>query len=124
MQLLCSCCISHLECGQDICVLCRPMTADMCGCAGKDYLSQLKLIIQTLGSPSEEELTFVTTPKARAFIRDMKGIEVGPLHSMGTGTSAMEWTSLAAVVAVAVLQLKSFDTSFGGCWTTALSPGE
>ena len=43
---------------------------------GKDYLSQLKLIIQSLGSPSDEELGFVTAPKARAFIRDMKGIEV------------------------------------------------
>ena len=46
---------------------------------GKDYLSQLKLIIQTLGSPSEEELTFVTTPKARAFIREMKGVAVSCL---------------------------------------------
>ncbi|KAK9805436.1 hypothetical protein WJX73_006572 [Symbiochloris irregularis] len=38
---------------------------------GKDYLNQLKLIIATLGTPSDQELEFVTAPKARQFIRDM-----------------------------------------------------
>lgn len=42
---------------------------------GKDYLSQLKIIIEVLGSPSDEELTFVTAPRARQFIRDLKGIQ-------------------------------------------------
>lgn len=44
---------------------------------GKDYLSQLKIIIEVLGSPSDEELTFVTAPRARQFIRDLKGIQAG-----------------------------------------------
>ena len=45
---------------------------------GKDYLSQLKLIIQTLGTPSDAELTFVTAPKARSYIKELKTCEVGP----------------------------------------------
>ena len=45
---------------------------------GKDYLSQLKLIIQTLGTPSDPELTFVTAPKARSYIKELKTCEVQP----------------------------------------------
>lgn len=56
---------------------------------GKDYLSQLRLIVQTLGTPSDEELTFVTTPKAAAFIRDMKGFDVG--------FQALAWAHCACV---------------------------
>ena len=35
---------------------------------GRDYLDQLKLIIKTLGSPVDDELDFITAPKARAYI--------------------------------------------------------
>ena len=31
---------------------------------GKDYIHQLKLIIKTLGSPSDEDLEFISIPKA------------------------------------------------------------
>jgi hypothetical protein len=43
---------------------------------GKDYIDQLKLIIKTLGSPSEEELTFISAPKARAYIQALPTVEV------------------------------------------------
>mmetsp|Transcript_8974 Transcript_8974/g.19210 ORF Transcript_8974/g.19210 Transcript_8974/m.19210 type:complete len:374 (+) Transcript_8974:111-1232(+) len=36
---------------------------------GKDYVDQLKLIIKTLGPPSEDDLTFINSHKARAYIR-------------------------------------------------------
>ena len=36
---------------------------------GKDYIDQLKLIISTLGSPTEEELGFISAPKARTYIQ-------------------------------------------------------
>lgn len=36
---------------------------------GKDYVDQLKLIVKTLGPPSEDDLTFITSQKARAYIR-------------------------------------------------------
>lgn len=36
---------------------------------GKDYVDQLKLIIRTLGPPSEDDLTFINSHKARAYIR-------------------------------------------------------
>lgn len=36
---------------------------------GKDYVDQLKLIIKTLGAPSEDDLSFINSSKARAYIR-------------------------------------------------------
>ena len=43
---------------------------------GKDYIHQLKLIIKTLGSPSDEDLEFISIPKARAFIKAMPRVQV------------------------------------------------
>ena len=43
---------------------------------GKDYVDQLKLIIKTLGPPSEDDLTFITSHKARAYIRALPPAEV------------------------------------------------
>mmetsp|Transcript_10804 Transcript_10804/g.37522 ORF Transcript_10804/g.37522 Transcript_10804/m.37522 type:complete len:368 (+) Transcript_10804:260-1363(+) len=36
---------------------------------GKDYIHQLNLIIQVLGSPGEEDLDFIQSQKARSYIR-------------------------------------------------------
>jgi serine/threonine protein kinase len=36
---------------------------------GKDYIDQLKIIIRTLGTPSDEELGFISASKARAYIQ-------------------------------------------------------
>lgn len=44
---------------------------------GKDYIDQLKLIIRTLGTPSDEELGFITAPKARTYIRGLAAVQVG-----------------------------------------------
>jgi hypothetical protein len=43
---------------------------------GKDYVDQLKLIIKTLGPPSEDDLTFINSQKARAYIRALPPSEV------------------------------------------------
>lgn len=43
---------------------------------GKDYVDQLKLIIKTLGPPSEDDLTFINSSKARAYIRALPQQEV------------------------------------------------
>ncbi|KAL6777617.1 MAPK3 [Auxenochlorella protothecoides x Auxenochlorella symbiontica] len=42
---------------------------------GKDYIDQLKLIIRTLGTPSDEELGFITAPKARTYIRGLAAVQ-------------------------------------------------
>lgn len=47
---------------------------------GTDYLAQLRLICQKLGRPSHQELDFVTSEKARAFMLDLPEEEV-PLLS-------------------------------------------
>eukprot|EP00199_Chlamydomonas_sp_CCMP681_P001746 CAMPEP_0119107322 /NCGR_PEP_ID=MMETSP1180-20130426/9639_1 /TAXON_ID=3052 ORGANISM="Chlamydomonas cf sp, Strain CCMP681" /NCGR_SAMPLE_ID=MMETSP1180 /ASSEMBLY_ACC=CAM_ASM_000741 /LENGTH=374 /DNA_ID=CAMNT_0007092793 /DNA_START=104 /DNA_END=1225 /DNA_ORIENTATION=- len=46
---------------------------------GKDYVDQLKLIIKVLGPPSDEDLTFITSIKARAYIRALPSHESIPL---------------------------------------------
>lgn len=43
---------------------------------GKDYLDQLRIIIAQLGTPSDQELTFITNDKARAFIKELAPIAV------------------------------------------------
>lgn len=43
---------------------------------GAHYIQQLENIVRTLGHPSEEELSFVTHPKAKAFLRNVKVPEV------------------------------------------------
>ena len=43
---------------------------------GKDYLDQLRIIIAQLGNPPEQELTFITNEKARAFIKELGPIPV------------------------------------------------
>ena len=36
---------------------------------GDDYIHQLQLISDTLGTPSDEELAFVTSDKAKRFMK-------------------------------------------------------
>ena len=43
---------------------------------GKDYIDQLKLIIKTLGTPSDDELAFISAPKARAYIKALAQVPV------------------------------------------------
>jgi len=38
---------------------------------GKDYIHQMRLIIQVLGSPAEEDLMFIQSHKARSYIRTL-----------------------------------------------------
>lgn len=76
-ELLLSC--EHYTAGIDIwsvgCIL-----AELLGrkplFPGKDYVDQLKLIIKTLGPPSDDDLTFINSPKARAYIRALPPSEV------------------------------------------------
>lgn len=52
---------------------------------GKDYVDQLKLIIKTLGAPTEDDLTFITSQKARAYIRALPPADVSeaePVHQL------------------------------------------
>jgi len=40
-------------------------------------VDQLKLIVKTLGPPSEDDLSFINSSKARAYIRALPAVEVG-----------------------------------------------
>lgn len=44
--------------------------------AGKDYMDQLRIIVSTLGTPTDEELTFITNHRARKFIKDIGQLPV------------------------------------------------
>ena len=45
---------------------------------GKDYIDQLKLIIKTLGSPSDSDLSFINSQKAQQYIKALPKAQVGP----------------------------------------------
>lgn len=49
---------------------------------GKDYIDQLKLIIKTLGSPSDSDLSFINSQKAQQYIKALPKAQVGQLHVM------------------------------------------
>lgn len=50
--------------------------------AGSDYMDQLKLITSVLGSPSDEDLAFVTSERARAFMMKQAGKPQQPWKSV------------------------------------------
>jgi mitogen-activated protein kinase 1/3 len=49
---------------------------------GDDYIHQLRLIVDVLGSPSDDELEFVTSSRAKAFMRRQTGKGGKPLSSL------------------------------------------
>jgi len=40
---------------------------------GTDYMEQLRLIVECMGTPSEDDLTFITSERALSFIRKQRG---------------------------------------------------
>ncbi|EFJ31695.1 hypothetical protein SELMODRAFT_449429 [Selaginella moellendorffii] len=49
---------------------------------GKDYIHQLKLIINTIGSPEEDDLQFILSNKARSYIRSLPFAPKIPLERL------------------------------------------
>lgn len=39
---------------------------------GRDYLSQMQVIVDIIGTPSEEELTHISSPDAKKFVRNLQ----------------------------------------------------
>ena len=48
---------------------------------GKDYVDQLKLIVRALGPPSDDDLGFISSAKARAYIRALPAAERAPFSA-------------------------------------------
>lgn len=53
---------------------------------GKDYIDQLRLIIKMLGSPSDADLVFISSARARAYIKALPYAQVGPGHILKKAT--------------------------------------
>lgn len=49
---------------------------------GDDYIHQLRLIVDVLGSPSDEDLKFVTSSRAKAFMKRQTGKAARPLTAL------------------------------------------
>ena len=49
---------------------------------GKDYIHQLTIILQQLGTPAEQDLGFIQSHKARAYIRSLPHQEAVPWDTM------------------------------------------
>lgn len=64
-----------------------------------------QLIIKTLGPPSEDDLTFITSQKARAYIRALPPSEVGTRRSARVehGGAHLQRTPLSASVGLILL---------------------
>ena len=45
---------------------------------GRDYIDQLKLIIRTLGTPSDDDLAFISSSRARAYIKALQTCQARP----------------------------------------------
>ncbi len=50
---------------------------------GRDYIDQLKLIIKTLGTPTDDELQFISAPKARTYIKTLPLVPRPDFHQDG-----------------------------------------
>jgi len=59
---------------------CLAIPAHPCMMLLQDYVDQLKLIIKVLGPPSEDDLSFINSSKARAYIRALPQQEVSCGH--------------------------------------------
>jgi serine/threonine protein kinase len=69
---------------------------------GKDYVDQLKLIIKTLGTPSEDDLSFINSSKARAYCRQQQVAEVRRARTQGAAAGAAAAAAAAATAVVSV----------------------
>lgn len=64
---------------------------------GKDYIDQLKLIIKTLGSPSDSDLSFINSQKAQQYIKALPKAQVGLTVCHGPAMSFLLGGILMAV---------------------------
>ena len=49
---------------------------------GENYIAQIKLIIEALGSPSEEDLNFISNDSAKKYVRDLGKIKKKPIDKI------------------------------------------
>jgi len=49
---------------------------------GENYIAQIKLIIEALGSPSEEDLNFISNESAKKYVRDLGKIKKKPIEKI------------------------------------------
>jgi mitogen-activated protein kinase 1/3 len=49
---------------------------------GENYLSQIKLIIELLGSPSDKDLEFITNSNAKNYVMSFKNIKKKPIENI------------------------------------------
>ena len=56
---------------------------------GKDYIHQMRLIIEILGSPSEADMAFITSQKAKDYIRALPRAPKARFHEMYPGANPL-----------------------------------
>ena len=49
---------------------------------GENYIAQIKLIIEALGSPSEDDLNFISNDSAKKYVRDLGKIKKKPIDKI------------------------------------------
>lgn len=87
---------------------------------GRDYIDQLKLIIKTLGTPSSDELDFITAPKARAYIEALPKSPKPDLRRMFPGASALAVDLVRKMLEFDPRRRISVDDALKHPWLAAL----
>ena len=65
---------------------------------GKDYIHQLKLILEVLGTQDEASLHFISSPKAKAWIQSLPPAPPASLTTLFPGASAAALDLLSAML--------------------------
>jgi len=65
---------------------------------GKDYIHQLKLILEVLGTQDEASLHFISSPKAKAWIQSLPAAPPASLPTLFPGASPAALDLLAAML--------------------------
>lgn len=94
--------------------------------AGKDYIDQLKLIIKLLGSPTDAELSFISSVKARAYIKALPAAVVRTLPTRRSSTvmsphacgSCIFWNGMYNTKKTLSLEVSQNHLCLGQYWGT------
>lgn len=91
---------------------------------GKDYIDQLKLIIKTLGTPSDDELGFVSAPKARAYIKALPASPKPEWRRLFPGASQLSLDLLKKMLQFDPRRRISVDEALRHPWLASLHDSE
>ena len=87
---------------------------------GKDYIHQLKLVLEVLGTQDEASLHFISSPKARAWIQSLPPQPAASLPALFPNASAPALDLLAAMLVFDPRRRISVDAALAHLYLASL----